>query len=247
LRLLALAIAGFIVLEALALFLGLQVVGSPLLAGNWPSGVSPDALRDVGRGALDRCVAATDAQPSGCPQQTMLLTPPVAWSLAGDPLRHASVEMIGHTGGTRTFQVWGDAAMVARSDNGAATWEGPFIASVTWDGGEPRATGVRRGSFDVPRPPEATDEAARAAALAALRTCSGDSPDRLLCPLQSGAPAALSSSPSWTANAGVAFDAATGVTHVRGRTQGALRVGYDASVVVDGRGRLTCYAIAYSA
>jgi hypothetical protein len=135
--------------------------------------------------------------------------------------------------------------MTARAEDRASTWEGPFIVTVAWDGSTLHATGVRRGGFDAARPPEATDDAARQAVAAAFRRC-GASADRLICPSVDGAPERLRPSPSWSEDGRVSLDASTGVVHVRGRVTGTFQAGYDASEVVDGQGRMTCYAIAYS-
>lgn len=244
-RQLALAFAGFLLLEAVAILIGLEIVGSPLLTGPWPSAVTQTSLRDEARAALSRCAESTDASPAGCPQHTTQFASPVAWTLVGDPLRHSGFEMTGSSGPKRTFQVWGDVAMVATSGDQVATFEGPYIASVDWNGSSLLAGGVRRGDFDTDRPPEATDTAARVAAQAAFRRCAA-APDRLLCPVVEGTVARLSPSNSWTAAAAVVHDASSGVVHVRGRVTGPIHAAYDASEVVDSSGHMTCYSIAYS-
>lgn len=244
-RPLALAVAALVVLEGIALFIGLQLMGAPVLLGAWPSGVTQASLRGQARAALDTCAASSDASPRGCPQGATTLSSPVTWTVVGDPVRHAGFEMSGSSGAHHTFQVWGDVAMAARSADGVATWEGPFIARVEWDGSSLRPAGVRRGQFDMPPAPEATDAAARQAAASAFRRC-GASPDPLVCPSVEGAPASLSPSGSWTDGARVVHVASTGVTHVRGRITGPYAAGFDASEVVDASGRMTCYAIAYS-
>lgn len=135
--------------------------------------------------------------------------------------------------------------MVATSGGQVATFEGPYIASVDWNGSSLLAGGVRRGDFDTDRPPEATDAAARDAAQAAFRSCA-TAPDRLLCPFVEGTVTKLTPSGSWTAAAAVVHDPSSGVVHVRGRITGSIHATYDASEVVDSSGHMTCYSIAYS-
>lgn len=240
------AIGIFVVCQVAFLLLGLQVVNSPLLYGSWPSGVTETGLRSAVSSQFASCARVSDGQPRGCPQSTSTIGGPVSWTLAGDPLHHAGFEMIGRSGDTRTFQVWGSFAMLASGGGAVAPSAGPFIASVTWNGHALVPGDIRRGGFTIDRPPEATDAAARRAAAAGFAHCSS-SPDQAHCVETGGDPTAFKPQASWTASAPVSYDPASGVVHVHGQAStSSFTAGYDASEVVDAGGQLVCYQIAYT-
>jgi hypothetical protein len=245
-RQMVVAISVFVVAQLAFLVLGLQIVNAPVLYGSWPSGVTESGLRASVRSAFQSCLSSRDSQPGGCPQAAPAISGPVSWSLAGDPLQHAGFEMIGRTGDSRTFQVWGAFAMLAASGGQIASSQGPFIATVVWNGRALVPGDIRRGGFSVDRPPEATDQAARAAAAAAFAHCAG-SPDAARCAVGGGAPTALAPSDSWTRQAQVGYDSGTGVLHVRGHlSTGSVQAAYDASEAVGPGGSLICYRITYA-
>lgn len=237
-------LAVLVVGELCWLGLGLQLVNSPLVYGPWPEGVNETTLRSAAWTGIHACEQPQDPAPSGCPQVSGLPAP-LRWTVAGDPLRHAGFEMIGKSGNRRQFQVWGTYAMVALAGNQAEAAEGPFIASLSWDGRQLKASGVRKGGFSTDRPPEATDDAAREEALRAFGTCA-TAPTAALCPFEGGNPIHLSPARPWLQGSSAVYDRATGVQHVRGSLPpGSPRQTYDAHETIGPGGRLICYLITY--
>jgi hypothetical protein len=236
-RQLGVAAVVFVLGEVGCLLLGLQLVNSPLIYGRWPPGVSESNLRAATQAGLAACTRSSDSLPSGCLQSTALPAP-VRWSLAGDPLQRAGFEMVGGGSGSRhDFQVWGTYAMVAVSGPQAEASEGPFIAHLMWDGSQLRLLELRKGTFATDRPAQATDSAARQAALKSQETCT-TAPSVELCP------PGVASSEAWTNSGQVSYDRSTGVVHVRGKSTAGET--YDAHEVLGTDGHLVCYLIRYT-
>lgn len=222
-----------------SLWLGLNALESPLVAGPRPPGVSDRSLQQVTLRALTACTTTTSAAPDGCPQRAPGAPDVAHWTLIGDPTMDSSIEYLGRG----RFEVYGGYAMVVRYTDVALAQtalpvEGRYIAFLHTNGAKDIVDRIVSTTSIWPRnrPGSASDSAARGAALAALKTCIS-SPSLLLCPRSGGTPQALQFSGDQTKNSAVTFDDNLDVLHVKGTlvTQsGALRFDVHETVTQQG-------------
>jgi len=241
------AVASAVILALAAfgsLWFGLVLVDSPLVAGPRPFGVTDHALQQATFRAFTACAANGALSPPGCPQSAPSDSVTARWILVGDPTFGSVVE---YRGGGR-FDVYGTFAMVlvrfTGDDQAALAVEGLYMAYLHVAGVQEVVDKVAASGFlgTDQRPANATDSAARAAALAALKSCTTSAPSVALCPRPNGTAQPLRFSGDPTKSATVTYDSTFGIVHVKGTLATASgTTGYDAHVAVTPNGLQAFY------